>query len=76
MHRDPYKGFKLNRLGTERYMLVPSRNRHRLPKWYTAARLPSGKWYILNYAGRTLTEGSSLHARITAACDFQYYGRA
>ena len=74
-YRDPYKGFKLERLGAERYMLTPKINSIRLPKCYTASRLPSGEWHVLNYASRALKDGSSLHVRITAACNFQYYGR-
>lgn len=75
MSNDPYRGFMLERLGTERYMLTPNKNSIRLPKFYTASRLPSGAWHVLNYAGKALQHGSSLHDRVSAACDFQYSGK-
>lgn len=77
MARDPQRNFLISRLGFEYYQLTPARRQSiRLPKWYTASRLPSGEWYVTNHLGRVLKSGSQLHVKITEACQFQYYGRA
>lgn len=75
MYRDPYRGFKVYRQGADYYEVQPQRNSLRIPKWYTAYRQPSGDWYVTNHFGRVLKNGSSLQAKIAAACEFQYSGR-
>lgn len=73
--RDPYHGFKLERVGSDCYQLTPKRQSIRLPKCYTSSRSGTGEWFITNHFGKMLKRGSDLHIRISAACEFQYSGR-
>lgn len=76
--RDPFHGFTIKRIGNgvEGYFeLAPQKQSIRLPKSYTASRTGLGTWFVTGMFGKEIKRGSSLHARISACCEFQYSGR-
>jgi len=45
-------------------------------KWWTAARKPSGLWFVMNWQGRALKQGTELHQRIVRAVENGIWHRA
>lgn len=38
-------------------------------KWYTAAQMSSGLYFVVNHKGRYINQGSAIHRKVVAAIE-------